>query len=199
MNIFGKYAENTYSTSLLLTVMRFVDEVVKATRSDPFEMPSTLPMSDKPFVERLSFNIDGLIKENISKIKQNYLDQLSALSFKYFILDGFGRADCKKVGIAPDSVMQLAIQIAHHRLHGSFAPTYESCSTAAFKHGRTETLRPLTMEMRELAKQMNRTSNKSSHDDLIQMFKNCSKKHNELTKNAIFGKNISFIYFCSKL
>ena len=109
--------------------------------------------------------------------------------FKYFILDGFGRADCKKVGIGPDSVMQLAIQIAHHRLYGSFAPTYESCSTAAFKHGRTETLRPLTMEMRELAKQMNRTKNKSSNEELIQLFKKCSKKHVELTKNGLFGKN----------
>merc|ERR1712150_429326 len=88
----------------------------------------------------------------------------------------------------PDSVMQLAIQIAHHRLYGTFAPTYESCSTAAFKHGRTETLRPLTMEMRELAKQMNRTSNKSSNEELIQLFKKCSKKHVELTKNALFGK-----------
>ena len=168
--------------------MRFVDEVVKATRENPFEMPKELPIRDGLLVERLEFNIDGLIKENISKIKQEYLDKLSSLSFKYFILDGFGRADCKKVGIGPDSVMQLAIQIAHHRLHGSFAPTYESCSTAAFKHGRTETLRPLTMEMRELAKQMNRTTNKSSNEELIKMFKNCSKKHVELTKNALFGK-----------
>ena len=173
--------------------MRFVDEVVKATRSDPFEMPNELPVQTRLLVERLEFNVDDMIKSNISKIKQEYLDKLSSLSFKYFILDGFGRADCKKVGIGPDSVMQLAIQIAHHRLNGSFAPTYESCSTAAFKHGRTETLRPLTMEMRELAKQMNRSSKKSSNEELIQLFKNCSKKHVELTKNAIFGKNIIVI------
>ena len=170
--------------------MRFVDEVVKATRDTPFEMPKELPIRNNRLVEKLQFNIDGLIKENITKIKLEYLDKLSALSFKYFILDGFGRADCKKVGIGPDSVMQLAIQIAHHRLHGSFAPTYESCSTAAFKHGRTETLRPLTSEMRELAKEMNRTTNKRSNEDLIKLFKNCSKKHVELTKNALFGKKI---------
>ena len=175
----------------MLKVMRFVDEVVKATRNDPFEMPKELPMRTELLVERLSFNVDDTIKQNISKIKQEYLDKLSSLSFKYFILDGFGRADCKKVGIGPDSVMQLAIQIAHHRLYGTFAPTYESCSTAAFKHGRTETLRPLTMEMRELAKQMNRTSNKSSNEELIQLFKKCSKKHVELTKNALFGKILS--------
>lgn len=27
---------------------------------------------------------------------------------------------------------------------GKFVPTYESCSTAAFKHGRTEVVRPCT-------------------------------------------------------
>ena len=174
--------------------MRFVDEVVKATKNDPFEMPNELPMSgNDPLVERLSFNLDDMVKESISTIKKEYLDQLSSLSFKYFILDGFGRADCKKAGIGPDSVMQLAIQIAHHRLNGSFAPTYESCTTAMHKHGRTETLRPLTLEMRELAKQMNRTTNKRTNEELIQLFKNCSKKHNELTKSAIFGKSTTII------
>ena len=173
--------------------MRFVDEVVNATRTDPFEMPSELPFQTRRLVERLEFNVDDIIKSNIKKVKQDYLDRLSSLTYKYFILDGFGRADCKKVGIGPDFVMQLAVQIAHHRLNDSFAPTYQSCSTALHKHGRTETLRPLTMEMRELAKQMNRTSKKSSNEELIQLFKNCSKKHGELTKNALFGKNIDII------
>ena len=175
---------------IYMKVMRFVDEVVKATRNEPFEIPKELPIWKHRLVERLEFNVDGTIKENIRKIKQTYLDQLSRLSFKHFILEGFGRADCKKMGISPDCVMQLAIQIAQYRLHGCFAPTYESCSTVAFKHGRTETLRPLTMEMRELAIQMNRASNKSSNDELIQLFKSCSKKHVELTKNAICGRFI---------
>ena len=172
--------------------MRFVDEVVKATRNDTFEKPNEIPKSAEPHVERLKFNTDGAVMNTIAKVKKEYLDQLSRLSFKYFVLDDFGRKQCKKVGIGPDSVMQLAIQIAHHRLNGKFAPTYESCTTSIYKHGRTETVRPLTMEMRQLAQKMNQTYDKGSSQELMELFKNCSKKHLALTKSALYGRSSSY-------
>jgi len=36
------------------------------------------------------------------------------------------------------------MQLAHWRAHGTTPSTYESASTAGFKHGRTETIRPVT-------------------------------------------------------
>lgn len=36
------------------------------------------------------------------------------------------------------------LQAAYHKQTGKFVASYESCSTAAFKHGRTETIRPCT-------------------------------------------------------
>jgi len=36
------------------------------------------------------------------------------------------------------------LQLAHWRAHGVTPSTYESASTAGFKHGRTETIRPVT-------------------------------------------------------
>ena len=41
-------------------------------------------------------------------------------------------------------MLQMAFQLAHYRMHGHSASTYESASTAAFKHGRTETIRSCT-------------------------------------------------------
>lgn len=50
----------------------------------------------------------------------------------------------------PSLAVQLrghrVLQLAHHRMHGYTAATYESASTAAFKHGRTETIRSATLE-----------------------------------------------------
>lgn len=37
-------------------------------------------------------------------------------------------------------------QLAYYYLARETVATYESCSTAAFKHGRTETIRPCTVE-----------------------------------------------------
>lgn len=43
--------------------------------------------------------------------------------------------------LSPDGTLQMAMQLAHWRMHGHTASTYESASTAGFKHGRTETIR----------------------------------------------------------
>jgi carnitine O-palmitoyltransferase 2 len=42
--------------------------------------------------------------------------------------------------------------MAYYRQYGKFVATYESCSTAAFKHGRTETVRSATMATSKLCK-----------------------------------------------
>ncbi|KAG8460394.1 hypothetical protein KFE25_011885 [Diacronema lutheri] len=62
-----------------------------------------------------------------------------------------GSAWAKHNGLSPDGLMQMALQLAYHRLHGTTASTYESASTAAFKHGRTETIRAATPESVALA------------------------------------------------
>ena len=48
----------------------------------------------------------------------------------------------KQHKIGPDGFLQMAFQLAHASTHdGKAGATYESASTSAFKHGRTETIR----------------------------------------------------------
>lgn len=61
-------------------------------------------------------------------------------------LDDLGSDRLKKARCPPDAAWQLAMQVAHWRLNGSLCPTYESCSTARFRRGRTETIRSATPE-----------------------------------------------------
>ena len=160
-------------------------------KNNPFSIPNDIALNGKLSIEKLEFKIDDLIEENIHDIKQWYLNQLSSLSCQHLWIDTFGRNDCKEVGVSPDAVMQLIIQMAHHRLYGYFASAYEPCSTAMFKHGRTECIRPLTMEMRELVEQMNSFRNQISYSARMELLKKCSEKHVELTKSAISGTILS--------
>ena len=52
--------------------------------------------------------------------------------------------------LGADGFLQLSLQIAHNELHGWPCATYESASTCAYQSGRTETIRPCTVESREL-------------------------------------------------
>ena len=46
----------------------------------------------------------------------------------------------------------MAFQATHWQLHNEFVPTYESCSTRQFYHGRTEVIFPATNEAMRFAR-----------------------------------------------
>ena len=63
--------------------------------------------------------------------------------------DALRKGDLKRSNLSPDGTMQMVLQLAHQRMHGYTPSTYESASMAAFKHGRTETIRSATIEANE--------------------------------------------------
>lgn len=74
--------------------------------------------------------------------------------------------------------------------------TYESCSTAAFKHGRTETIRPCTMATKEYCQVASKSNNTN---DLLNLIKNCSEAHKKLTRDAAMGQGFDRHLFALKL
>ena len=59
---------------------------------------------------------------------------------------GVNKAVLKRLQVSPDSFFQMAMQLAYFRDQGCHTATYETASTRAFFHGRTETIRPLSQE-----------------------------------------------------
>lgn len=139
-------------------------------------------------IERLQFSIDAKSENIINQQKAKYQDWINRLCIDYVIYEEFGKNQCKKFRVSPDAVMQLAFQLALYTLEDRVVPTYESCSTAAYKHGRTETIRPCTLETKEICIAMTRKQTKFSKSDLKRMIVDCSKAHNVLTKEAVMGK-----------
>ena len=92
--------------------------------------------------------------------------------------------------------------MGYYRLsNGGTAATYESSSTAAYKHGRTETVRSCTNETKRACELFAQSTNTlPSIDELANALKACSTKHGELTKNAAMGKcNVSIASASSNL
>ena len=83
--------------------------------------------------------------------------------------------------------------MAFYKQHGQTVATYESCSTAAFKHGRTETIRSATVATRAACEAFNTTENRPSDSDLRTLLVESSKLHNQLTKEAAMGKSSNLI------
>ena len=66
---------------------------------------------------------------------------------------------------------QFAFQLGYYRLFGKVVATYESANTAAFKHGRTETIRPATMETLNCTKAF--LDNNVSFEERYKLLKVC--------------------------
>ena len=79
--------------------------------------------------------------------------------------------------------------MAIFRHSGKFVPTYESCSTAAFKHGRTETIRPASNATVACAEAFEK-SHRADVEEMTDRIRRAADWHSKLTKEAAMGKSI---------
>ncbi|XP_058447494.1 carnitine O-palmitoyltransferase 2, mitochondrial [Malaya genurostris] len=174
-----------------VAVLRYFQEIYKETIAAPFVHPDTLQKDTSRSVDvikRIEFNLDDRIKDAIIAAQNHHNSIIDSLDMNYLKYDGINKNICKKQRISPDSIMQLGFQLAFYKQHSKFVPTYESCSTAAFRHGRTETMRPCTVATKEFCEAIERKSNPLSSNELRAMMDKCSSLHGQLTKDAAMGQ-----------
>ena len=79
------------------------------------------------------------------------------------------------------------VQIAYYRQFKGCVPTYESCSTAAFKHGRTETIRPASAFTKQCAEAFEH-GHSAGPEEILALITEASNHHSKLVKEAAMGK-----------
>lgn len=170
--------------------MRYFNEIYKETIENPFVHPTTQPAANdtklESSIKQLEFNLNDQLKQGIQDARSHHNSIANSLDLNVLQINDIGKNICKKSKISPDSFMQLGFQLAYYKQHGTFVGTYESCSTAAFRHGRTECMRPCTIATQKLCKEIVKpTQNISEIRELINL---CSKSHGILTREAAMGQ-----------
>ena len=88
----------------------------------------------------------------------------------------------------------MALQLAYYRDYGNFSLTYEASMTRLFREGRTETVRPCTIESAAWVKAMeDKNSNTAERVKLIQ--KACNR-HQVGYLDAMCGRGVDRHLFC---
>ena len=78
--------------------------------------------------------------------------------------------------------------MAYYRLKGKAVASYESCSTAAYRHGRTETIRPATTLTKKCSEEIGKKEKSAA--EFRSLIAESSKLHESLIKDAAMGKII---------
>ncbi|KAG5336020.1 CPT2 palmitoyltransferase, partial [Acromyrmex heyeri] len=173
-----------------VAVLRYFQDVKADISKKPRFHPNEVDDLSKENinVERLQFSLDAKSKGIIDQQKADYQAWVNRLCIDFMLNEEIGKDQYKKFGVSPDAMMQLAFQLALYILEGKSVPTYESCSTAAYKHGRTETIRPCTLKTKAICVAMTQKQIELSKSELKKMILECSKTHNMLTKEAVMGQ-----------
>ncbi|CAI5788801.1 peroxisomal carnitine O-octanoyltransferase [Podarcis lilfordi] len=141
---------------------------------------------DIPWPEELVFRLDQKVLNNIAHSKEQYEKQVSDVEVVNYAFTTFGKALIKKQQLHPDTFVQLALQLAYYKRHGHPGCCYESAMTRRFYHGRTETMRPCTMEAVEWCKSM--VDPAFTLGQRKQLMLKAFAKHNKLMKECENGK-----------
>ncbi|XP_020279470.1 carnitine O-palmitoyltransferase 2, mitochondrial [Pseudomyrmex gracilis] len=181
-----------------VAVLRYFQDVKADISKKPRFHPDEVNELPRENVERLEFLIDAKSQSIIDQQRSTYQKWIDRLCVDHIIYKQFGKEECKKLGVSPDAVMQLAFQLALYNLEGKMVPTYESCSTAAYKHGRTETIRSCTLETKAICVAMTQKQLELSKSELKKMIHDCSKAHNVLTREAVMGQGFDRHLFALK-
>ena len=102
--------------------------------------------------------------------------------------DAYGKRFMKRCRVSPDAYTQMAMQLAYYRDQGQFSATYEASMTRLFKHGRTETVRPVTHESVAFVKCME--DPESSPAAKLAALQHAAERHVTQYQNAMVGKGI---------
>ncbi|KAJ1363183.1 hypothetical protein KIN20_022990 [Parelaphostrongylus tenuis] len=168
-----------------VAVLRLMEESYKDTNTHHFVTPDTEAQpANTAMVKEIEFSLTDSLRSRIANAQKDHVARNSGLSFATMEYTDMNKEVIKKSKMSPDSMMQLAIQMAFYSLYKQTVPTYESCSTAAFLKGRTECMRSATAATKEATLAILEGNSKN----VEQLLSKCSTTHGQLVKEASMGQ-----------
>lgn len=134
----------------------------------------------------ISFVLDDDLRETIVEAGEAFAEQAAATATRLVSFPGLGSAHAKALGISPDAFAQLSFQLAHRRAVGFLGATYESVSTRAHHHGRTEAMRVVTPEIVEFVAAMDDPS--TGAGDRTRAIRRAADAHTARAKDCAAGR-----------
>lgn len=154
-----------------------------------------IPEFEPPKPKRLAFDLDNAVA--LDAIQDAHLaaqQLLNDVDLRVYVHDAYGKGLMKKCRISPDAYLQMALQLAYYRDAEKFSLTYEASMTRLFREGRTETVRPCTIESANWVKAMEDPS--IGVAERIKLLNAASDRHQLGYQDAMCGKGIDRHLFC---
>ncbi|XP_032679646.1 carnitine O-palmitoyltransferase 1, liver isoform isoform X1 [Odontomachus brunneus] len=152
------------------------------------------PEFTPPAPSRLQWDLNAECIEVIEKSHQVAHNLLNDVELRIYVHNAYGKGLMKYHSISPDAFIQMALQLAYYRDASKFNLTYEASMTRLFREGRTETVRPCTIESAKWVKSME--DNTTTTEEKVRLLMAAVAKHQRSYQDAMCGKGIDRHLFC---
>lgn len=152
------------------------------------------PQFEPPAPIRLKWDLQPETLDVISNSVQVAQNILSDVDLRVFMQDSYGKGFMKKCRVSPDAFIQMALQLAYYRDAGKFCLTYEASMTRLYREGRTETVRPCTIESCAWVRAMDDQNVPVS--DKIGLLRVACGVHQRAYQDSMCAKGIDRHIFC---
>lgn len=152
-----------------------------------------IPEFTPPTPTRLNWDLKGCLPQ-IEEATIDATKLLNDVDLRIFVHNSYGKGFMKTCRVSPDAYIQMALQLAYYRDAKRFSLTYEASMTRLFREGRTETVRPCTIESTAWVKSMHDPNVKT--EERVALLQKACKQHQQLYQDAMCGKGIDRHLFC---
>ncbi|KAJ8937761.1 hypothetical protein NQ318_006624 [Aromia moschata] len=152
------------------------------------------PALTPPAPHHLNWEIGIEARAAIEKALRVAEALISDINLRIMVHDHYSKGFMKTCGLSPDAYIQMALQLAYYRDAGKFCLTYEATMTRMYREGRTETVRPVTIESAEWVKAME--NKEVPLEEKVRLLTVACDRHQSGYRDAMCGKGIDRHLFC---
>jgi carnitine O-acetyltransferase len=146
--------------------------------------------------KKITFYLSEPIKRKIYFAETSLGDQILASDTHIMEFKDYGKHFITFNKLSPDSYVQMSMMLAYYRLYGRFVCAYEPVLTKGFYHGRTEAMRPATIEAKRFCEVFCDPS--SSTEEKLGALRNATITHSKLVRECAQGKGVDRHLFALK-
>ncbi|KAJ1969617.1 Carnitine O-acetyltransferase mitochondrial [Dispira parvispora] len=180
----GEHSLSDGTTALRLCKYMLTQESDTALPPQSCEQEQELSLNHGS-VTLLEWVTNDLVRQLVSQSQAYFYRQVAAHDIAVLEYDVYGKDNIKKLRCSPDAYVQMAIQLAYYRFHGTCRATYESAATKKYSRGRTETIRSVTEASRAWVEAM--VSQASTPEDLAALCREAIAQHAQSTARCTDG------------
>ncbi|QLL33741.1 hypothetical protein HG536_0F00660 [Torulaspora globosa] len=138
----------------------------------------------KSSVKKIVWDFSHILNTHVHLSETKLADLISKHDI-FHVSIPFGRRSAQRLGINPDSMVQVALQVAHYALYGRMVYGLEPISTRGYKNSRSCFINIQSMELLELCQEF--ISNSVDESGKLRKFREACEIHSDKIKKAKLG------------